>query len=384
MALKLFIMNLSVLMSNVGLKYFKSLDGVRGIAALMVIVFHFFQDLRPDDSIAQFLKKIAVFGQTGVTLFFVLSGFLITRILISTKEESGYFKTFYLRRTLRIFPLYYFFLIIYYWIFPIIHKTDFTPLSEQIYYYTYLQNIAQTFNIQTEGPIHFWSLAVEEHFYLFWPIVIYCSSINTLKKIIFTIIIGAILLRFVMIDNGIEVYYFTFTRIDSLALGAYLAILELDKRLTRSSLNSYLFFALSLLIPVLILWFFFTGESNDWIQVFKYTLISVVYFLSIAIIICLHDNIISTKILTNKIIAYSGKISYGLYVYHPLAFYISFRFINLDTWYANFFIGLGTTFILSSLSYHFIEVKFLRMKKFFTYKRPLSPLSTNIKPIVHS
>src|ERR1700755_1520169 len=98
------------------LKYYKGLDGVRGLAALMIMFYHFTPDSSNTGSFLHFLKKISVIGQSGVTLFFVLSGFLITRILLASKPNKDYFKKFYTKRALRIFPLYYLFLIICFFI----------------------------------------------------------------------------------------------------------------------------------------------------------------------------------------------------------------------------------------------------------------------------
>jgi len=103
---------------RIKLQHFSELDGIRAIAALMVMFFHFFQHLETSNSILLLVKKASIFGQTGVSLFFVLSGFLITRILINTKDTPNFFYNFYLRRTVRIFPLYYLFLIIYFLLFP--------------------------------------------------------------------------------------------------------------------------------------------------------------------------------------------------------------------------------------------------------------------------
>ncbi len=170
------------------IKYYKELDGVRGIAALMIMTFHFFQPIIPNTTTLIYINKFIKFGQTGVSLFFVLSGFLITRILLSTKEKSGYFLTFYIRRALRIFPLYYGFLIIYYFLInPYLYNASNLSFSTQFYYWFYLQNIADTFGWAANGPFHFWSLAVEEHFYLFWPLLVY--YLNDKKIIIATICI---------------------------------------------------------------------------------------------------------------------------------------------------------------------------------------------------
>ena len=156
--------------------------------------FHFFQPYLNSDKSGFLYRiaKIAIFGQTGVTLFFVLSGFLITRILLSTKNQDNYFSAFYARRALRIFPLYYLFLAIYFFINPFIHGEQIIPASKQWYYWVYLQNFALTFNWDSAGPMHYWSLGVEEHFYLFWPVLVYFVDTKHISKVIYFIIIVSI------------------------------------------------------------------------------------------------------------------------------------------------------------------------------------------------
>ena len=175
------------------IKYFKNLDGIRAIAVLMVMLSHFLTPLHSKFNILQqLLNKSSMLGQLGVSLFFVLSGFLITRILLNTKEKKQYFKNFYVRRILRIFPLYYLFLILFYYIFPFILDTEIPKFSQQLYYFTYLQNFAITFKWDSVGPIHFWSLAVEEHFYIFWPFIIYFFKDNKVIRIIILLIVSSL------------------------------------------------------------------------------------------------------------------------------------------------------------------------------------------------
>lgn len=191
------------------MRYYKELDGVRAVAALMIMFCHFFLYANSENDIFLMIKKMSVFGQTGVSLFFVLSGFLISRILINTKEKPHYFRNFYLRRILRIFPLYYFFLLLYYFGLPLILSEPIYPFSEQKYFWVYLQNIARTFEWKSEGPVHFWSLAVEEHFYFFWPILFFFFSIKRLTQIIIGVVVFAFLVRIIMLQYHLPVYYFT-------------------------------------------------------------------------------------------------------------------------------------------------------------------------------
>jgi peptidoglycan/LPS O-acetylase OafA/YrhL len=350
------------------LAYFKNLDGIRGIAALMVMVFHFSSSIESGAFLVAILKKIAVFGQTGVTLFFVLSGFLITRILLFTKSDPHYFKSFYIRRTLRIFPLYYFFLLLFYYVLP--------PVEEggvhrgQLYYFIYLQNFAMTFNWASYGPVHFWSLAVEEHFYLFWPLVVYFLDLKNLVRLILFIVVGALGLRVYMLSWHYDVFYFTFTRFDSLAIGALLSILEVNETF-KGKRSWFLAIIAAVFIPTIIMWSYFTGESNITIQVFKYVLISVIYFGIIGFILCLKRGAIVNRILESDILSYTGKISYGLYVYHPVAFALALKYFDARLWTINLLIGFSLAYLISSASYYLIELRFLDLKRRFEYKKIL-------------
>ncbi len=221
-----------------------SLDGVRAIAALMVMFFHFFQNLTPNNTGVSLLKTLSSFGQTGVSLFFVLSGFLITRILIREKNQTCiFFVNFYFRRSLRIFPLYYFYLILVFVIIPFNHHVEIPDLSKQIYHWVYLQDFAITFNWDFVGPVHFWSLAVEEHFYLFFPLIVYYLKEKYLVYALAAIILSSIIVRYFLTKaHGYEVFYFTFSRLDELVLGAILAILEINKKLTADKAASFYLF----------------------------------------------------------------------------------------------------------------------------------------------
>jgi peptidoglycan/LPS O-acetylase OafA/YrhL len=182
--------------------YYKELDGVRGIAALMVMCFHFFQYLDSTNPIILMIKKVSIFGQTGVSLFFVLSGFLITRILIAEKGSKNYFLNFYIRRSLRIFPLYYLYLILVFFFIPIVTNANIPEFTRQIYHWIYLQDFAITFKWDYSGPLHFWSLAVEEHYYLFFPFLVYYLPDKKLLWAILSIVGISVISRFFLYRAG--------------------------------------------------------------------------------------------------------------------------------------------------------------------------------------
>lgn len=348
------------------MKYFKELDGIRAIAALMIMFCHFFQILNNKTGEFFYLNKLANIGGTGVSLFFVLSGFLITRLLLKSKINKNYFLNFYARRALRIFPLYYLFLTIYYFVFPYCFNEKITPLKDQIFYWTYLQNFAMTFHWGGGwlGPVHFWSLAVEEHFYLIWPIVILITKINRLTKIIYIILGIAIILRAVFLFNNIEVFYFTFTRFDELALGGLLAILEYRNLLGKIQPIYFLKLFLLTMIPTVILWTLYSGLENKWVQLVKFNLMSLSYFFVIGFVMMLKENNKIKEILKGQFLMYSGKISYGLYVFHPLCFWVYNRSFHFGL-VIDIILSFAFTYIIAHLSFKYFESYFLRLKKTF-------------------
>src|SRR5687767_2907742 len=161
--------------------FIPALDGLRGIAIILVMLHHFTY-YRPNSGIDAQIASVLFFGWAGVDLFFVLSGFLITGILLDTRDSKRYFSTFYARRTLRIFPLYYLVLLLAFVVlpkFPALHpvllgQVGPVDLPPQWPYWLYLTN----FSIADGGWVHgwvdvAWSLAIEEQFYLVWPLMIW-------------------------------------------------------------------------------------------------------------------------------------------------------------------------------------------------------------------
>ncbi|OQP42738.1 hypothetical protein A4H97_11270 [Niastella yeongjuensis] len=349
------------------LKYHKELDGVRAIAAFMVIFFHFF--FVPAFNLHPLLTKIANFGRTGVSLFFVLSGFLITRILIVTKESRGYFSNFYVRRSLRIFPLYYLFLTLTFIILPLIFGKPFEPFYLQVYSWAYLQDFALAFRWPHVGPAHLWSLSVEEHFYLFWPLLIYILSTRKIVGASVLIIVIAFVVRYFMFVHDYEAYYFTFARIDELSMGALLAVLEIKNKLIDKNANKFLLISVILTIPTIALLVIFTDINNGIIQIIKYNLLAFTFLSMIGYVVSLQETSWLKKFLSSKPMLFLGKISYGLYLYHPLCIAAIWNVFPQMNMVPGFVMAVGFTILVAAASYYLFELNFLKLKRFFEYKK---------------
>lgn len=351
------------------LKYLPQLDGVRALAALMVMFFHFFQHVKASSGILALLKNLSIFGQTGVSLFFVLSGFLITRILIKTKQNENYFLNFYARRSLRIFPLYYLFLIIFYFVVPIIEKTTIAPFNQQIWFWIYLQNFAKTFHWDNYGPTHFWSLAVEEHFYLFWPLIVYFFPVKKIKIWIVLLILISILVRIILVNLNFDPFFFTFSRMGELTMGAQLAIMELEGKLISANAKKFLIFCVIMVVPTIGMWVAVSGTASDTMQVIKFLLIGFCCFGLIGMVLTIGQENFLNRIFRTGFLMFTGRISYGLYVYHPLVFALMEKHIPRYNTAIDFVLNFGATYLVAALSFYLFEIKFLHFKKWFEYRK---------------
>jgi peptidoglycan/LPS O-acetylase OafA/YrhL len=351
--------------------YLNELDGIRAIAALMVMFSHF-TPYWPQETPGSFINHIAVIGQSGVSLFFALSGFLITRILIATKTDEHYFKNFYLRRTLRIFPLYYGFLVFYYWVYPFLIHQPLTPFSAQVPYWLYFQDFTLTFFREMSGPSGFWSLAIEEHFYLLWPAIIYFIPIRKIPWAVAGAIVVSVLTRIFLAASDHEVFYFTFSRTDELSLGALMAYLQFGSPNKRRAVYCFTGFIAGM-VAILALWSLSSGDAISSVQVIKYCIVAVTLSSLIGFCVSLSNGNLIKRMLQSKPLAYTGKISYGLYVFHPVCFELYDVYVSKGSLIVDFILSFGFTFLIASLSYKYFESYFLRLKKRFSYKASLQP-----------
>jgi peptidoglycan/LPS O-acetylase OafA/YrhL len=214
-----------------------ALDGVRGLAILIVVIHN---AAWVAGTSQQLLLKLAIAvtatGWIGVQLFFVLSGFLITGILLDSRGRERYFRTFYLRRTLRIFPLYYAFLVLALVIGPLFSTSPGWIASvhrSQWWYWLYMSNWMEPFKGGVHGLSHLWSLAVEEQFYLLWPLAVAALGRRRFAYFCVALMVITPPLRYVMHLAGLPptaAYDFTIARWDALAMGGLVAVLIRDEQ----------------------------------------------------------------------------------------------------------------------------------------------------------
>lgn len=364
-----------------------ALDGLRGVAILLVLFIHF----GGQASLPGFFHRLAYMGWMGVDLFFVLSGFLISKILLESRSSPGYFKNFYIRRALRIFPLYYFILLVGVFALPpfLSEAAVKTYLDGSVssagYLFTYMTNFAVIFipGLTFGAFGHFWSLAVEEHFYLLWPTVIKWLDKKHLIAICLVIMAFSLLIRIGWLSSGQAwggAYLLSFCRIDSLACGALLA-LWIDGR-SREEMHQYFLKARWLLKHwawVMLILFFLIKPfypSHWFVVTVGLTMLAIVA--ACLVLICLNE-MPETKIKTimqMKWLKWFGKYSYGIYVVHfPIATImrevtpvsgLKEHWPLLGGW---LFVLAGV--ILSSVvalgSFHGLERPFLKMKRRFAY-----------------
>jgi len=214
---------------------FPAADGIRGLAILAVVLHNSeFVERNGTGILVKLTGAITATGWIGVQLFFVLSGFLITGILVDALGSPGYFRNFYIRRTLRIFPLYYAVLIFALLVFPhLANVPEWTAIARknQWWYWSYLSNWGGVLGHSIPGFTHFWSLAVEEQFYLVWPVLVLALSRRGIIGLCTVMIATGPVIRLGLHLAGLPPqagYELTVARWDALAAGALLAVLLRD------------------------------------------------------------------------------------------------------------------------------------------------------------
>jgi len=382
-------------------KHVPALDGVRGIAILLVLYQHF---------VPVVFHGLPMFGWTGVDLFFVLSGFLITGILYDAKGGTSYFKNFYMRRVLRIFPLYYGVLVAFIFVIPFaiehvgpIHRAVLghraAALDEllllrgrQAWLWLYGQNFAiGLLGIHFLPLDHTWSLAVEEHFYLVWPFVIYLCTRRAGIAVSLGVIATALALRLAALAGGKapDLYVLTPCRMDSLAIGAMLALLARGPRGLGPLVRPAAVVALVVAAAV-VAWVLKTGNLEERMDPLVlgpgFTLIGLMYGGFLVLSLAADPRRLAGRAVAHPALRFLGRYSYALYVFHwPIivamgaampGVRVKERF-GVAGGIAYILIAAGLSIAVAFASWHLYEKHWLRLKRFFDYRKPVDPVDLN-------
>ncbi len=382
-------------------KNIRALDGIRGLAIIFVMLHHFEPLIPASNSLINSAKLVFSFGWVGVDLFFALSGFLITGILLDTRNASNYFGAFYARRILRIFPLYYAVLTVVLTAAAFVHpRPNGVPLvADQKLYYLYLTN----WLVLWKGPWtsnvlgHFWSLAVEEQFYLLWPLCVWLLVRRNLAKVAVGASVIALLVRIFWIartgpDQAIAMA--TVTRMDALLCGALAAILFRNLALlsvyrkwlpwvTLITISPFAVCAVALRVAHGI------GGELFFAETIGFSLLAVGF--SSWILHAADGDGTATlmqRVLRTKVLTDFGKYSYGIYVYHVpiLGFFViairrgPFGLVRGDFWFGALCVALlfATSFLVAKISYECFERHFLALKRYFEARRSPAPTASEV------
>jgi len=350
--------------------YLSGLNGLRAIASLAVVFSHLTLELEKFNLSPYLLGKNASgkpvsyqLASNGVTIFFVLSGFLITYLIQLEKEKTNTIaiKKFYLRRILRIWPLYYLYFVLAI-ITAVLFSYDFN--SSSIFFYIFFTaNIPFIMNMSLPFLHHYWSIGVEEQFYLFWPWLNKLINKNLIKKIFFLIVILNIIRVIIwVIMPYTELAIATIVnRFDCMMIGGlgayyYKKNNHLFLKLVDNKISQSIAFFILLLVGLNS--FHINSIIDMWI-------ISLVALILIVGQINIKNRLIN---LDTSVFNFLGKISYGVYVYHPLIiFYLSFllKDISLNFFWkyiAVYCSVFGTTILISYISFEYFE-KWFRIEK---------------------
>jgi peptidoglycan/LPS O-acetylase OafA/YrhL len=387
-----------------GFVHIPALDGIRGTAILLVLVVHLFESNNQTGSrLFDVIQRIFASTYIGVNLFFALSGFLITGILLDTLHISHFFKTFYARRSLRIFPLYYGFLLV---ALCLTHPLHLVWNGWQYFYLTYSANLALW---RSDVPLvlgyfnlnHFWSLQVEEQFYLLWPFIIFrirkldtlvkvclysCGTILTLR-----IVLVALLLQHFLVNKYL-IYFPTFSCADNLLYGCLLCILLRTRWRQTVIRRAPLVLAVSAVLLVLmamptsgLLYQFADSPSHVFVPTLGFSLLPIAASAMIAM--ALRPGSKTQHLFERPFLRFFGKYSYGLYVLHyPIHLWLQ---LPLRTFFLARFHSKAISALLEAvivavlsvlaavLSYYLYESQFLKLKRYFSYRstgqRGISP-----------
>jgi peptidoglycan/LPS O-acetylase OafA/YrhL len=360
------------------------LDGVRGFALCMVLWMHCFL-LNPTNVVFRLMNSVGGSMFTAIDLFFVLSGFLITGILIRTREGEHRARNFYVRRVLRIFPAYYCVVLFTFFVYPLFYA----PLRgehlerEAPYFLVYMQNWWYAFHGSVgswPGVHHLWSMAIEEQFYLVWPLVVWYTRPERLGRLCVAIFAASIALKLILLASGAsldQLFVATYCRLEGLAAGAGIAVLWQTHRTPRPPPWLHVAGGIALLAFLFLIFRKSGSKAGNPRDMVAHTIAATIVFTwMIYAVVTADPATLIRRFFRNPVLRFLGRYSYGIYLIHWVVYWQIKYFIldafgerqNTSNAVATLagIVIIAVTIVLALAMYRFLEEPALRLKRYFT------------------